>query len=531
MKITKIDKVKKNKIGLISNDETQKDTHISTNQLYLLTPIHNEQTPSSRLISSKSFKKRKINLSKNNYSNNSYKNSLIKSNNYSNTTRKVPTIQVTESNEMSSIKYDEKNSGLPSTKNNIDRFFTDTKDIISPIKQNLNNPDNQDTTKKLVKIMSIIDTANIKSSIDIKNENSINNSSLILPQISKKKSKHKISKLIKTPSLLKLESPNLHKLIYEFDKDIYNRRKAIYIKDNLEVKVFTDAINNPSPIHTKNNSISANVWKVEHTLKQGTALGKIYTKCEKEMKAATEVEKLLHLEKLKQLNNSEAEKQKSLNLQQNAFLLDEETNEKLKGAKSTKFKDSAIDKKEKLIGSYAMELAHIVSEKSAYTNREFLMKKFGYDFHKDEEFIFRDEVIKKFKEVEEKRNYKIENKIKVEKEKHKQVKRIVESNFKSKEFLVNKIKEDINHIKSNRFERSLSIKGKAVINRKEKENFGIFDVIQEKTEFSHNKIIDKEKIKADYLTYKSEYGSPKNVETSNVNLPSIKKHRITMSIN
>ena len=95
--------------------------------------------------------------------------------------------------------------------------------------------------------------------------------------------------------------------------------------------------------------------------------------------------------------------------------------------------------------SNTIDLVTKISDKLAYSHRNYFIDKFGYDYGHDPEFIF-DEEIRKSKKHKETNLSKQEDTKKKSRDKHIIVEGYLENIAKNKENLISKVTDDINKI-------------------------------------------------------------------------------------
>lgn len=247
--------------------------------------------------------------------------------------------------------------------------------------------------------------------------------------------------LYKVSPILKINHPQLHQLLNDFSKDKYNRRYAFLLNDKNEVKMLISKI---LESFTSNSLLNDSyIPKQNHeNINQNSPLNKIYSKCDKEIKVASEVDKLLSKQMRKEITNSFKDNQE-IKKKQDEFLYSRNEKEK------EKLHNINYDKKTKK----RMDIIPKLSEKLAFLDREFFIKNFGYDYNKDSEFIFQEELVKKQLEEEKLVVDGKKNKIKGS---HNKVKSILERSNKEREALILKVNTDID--KKNLFKKNFKNK-------------------------------------------------------------------------
>jgi hypothetical protein len=234
--------------------------------------------------------------------------------------------------------------------------------------------------------------------------------------------------LYKVSPILQINHPKLHQLFNEFSKDKYNRRNAFVLNDKSEIKMFISKI---LESFTENSHLNDSyIPKQNHEIiNHNSPLNKIYSKCDKEIKVASEVDKLLSKQMKKVISNSFKDNEK-IKKKQDEFLYSRNEKEK------ENLVNFNYDKKTK----NKMDIIPKLSEKLAFLDRQFFIKNFGYDYNKDSEFIFQEELVKK--QLEEEKLVADGRKNKVKGSHHK-VQDILERSIKDREALILKVNTDI----------------------------------------------------------------------------------------
>jgi hypothetical protein len=234
------------------------------------------------------------------------------------------------------------------------------------------------------------------------------------------------TELYKVSPILKVDHPQLHNLLNEFSKDKYNRRGAFRLTDHSEVKMFLSTVLENYNQGRLNDSYIPRP-QYELILNKNSPLNKIYSKCDKEIKVASHVDKLLSKESKKIVTNSYKDNEK-LKKQLDEFIY----------SKGDKVNSNSLVQDKKVKDK--LDIIPKLSEKLAFLDREFFIKNFGYDYNKDNEFIFQEEIVKKQNQekilIENGRKNKVKNK-------HLQVEFILEKGVKEKETLISKVNDDI----------------------------------------------------------------------------------------
>jgi hypothetical protein len=182
---------------------------------------------------------------------------------------------------------------------------------------------------------------------------------------------------------------NLDKFIND-NHDNKDRRQAVSLEEK-EVKLFMDALK--SKIDAEKNQKYSLIPTInnENFLKKDKSLSRIYSKCSNNVKYSEEIDKVLNKVNNKKLTNSVKEKEKMLekmrreldnfiiNKEERIFLYDKNGNGRF------------VDKDMK-DGIKNIDLISKISDKLAYLQRHRFMDQYGYNYMKDQDFIFKEEV-------------------------------------------------------------------------------------------------------------------------------------------
>jgi hypothetical protein len=244
------------------------------------------------------------------------------------------------------------------------------------------------------------------------------------------------------------DKSQLHKLIYD-NEDLGNlistHRGGIMINDNQEVQIFLEQLKEKTEKARNYRYALIPKQKFERFIKTGTTLHNVYDKCSKEVKFAEEIDKILNQERTRIIANSKQEyEDKLLKLQKEQdMLLAEDGNLNEEEQDKVFIYNPQAQKHRKI------DLVMSISDRMAYENRDFFINKMGYNYLKDPEFIFREEMNKNLKLKEMKSNIDVKRRNK-ERRRHSKIEAFLEDANKGKDYLISRIKNTINKINYSR---------------------------------------------------------------------------------
>lgn len=265
-----------------------------------------------------------------------------------------------------------------------------------------------------------------------------------------------------------LKEKNYNVLVYgDKNNHIGVERRPGALVGNEEASRFIESIEKKSKMMSNYRYNLIPNMKLEKVIKnKNSPLYDVYSKCTKELRYGEQVDRVLSVEKNNELMTKKKEKEKllhDLDLAQNRLMIEDLKkshhyllNDQVKEDKDGKVflydefghgkfvnKNKIFDLKRinKLGKMKKQDEVSRISDNFAYLNRQFLMEKFNYNYHKDEDFIFAEELKRNFlnqKETLKKDKLKI-----LSKANHTRVQEIIKNTVKEKDVLLNRIDTSI----------------------------------------------------------------------------------------
>jgi len=189
----------------------------------------------------------------------------------------------------------------------------------------------------------------------------------------------------KFSTFLKLKDPEVLSVLDVQTNNKDNRRREFAFKEQNQVQLFINILREKLEKNSsKKGGFIPNIKP--STLKPGSMLSKIYTKCLREYNISQEIEKVLNNEKHRSLSNE-------LNSHFEQFSLLKKTEHNYFIEEILRIKDKDENQKVFLYNK-SRDPSNIdiskISDHLAYVNRQFFIERYGYNYSKESDFIFQD---------------------------------------------------------------------------------------------------------------------------------------------
>jgi hypothetical protein len=259
--------------------------------------------------------------------------------------------------------------------------------------------------------------------------------------------------------LIQVENPKLNEVLFKENKSLDGRRKVIYLYDKNDIKLFIEALELKQKRYLGKRFSLIPVQKTEVIINKSPRLRGIFRKCAMEVRISQDLQKLIHLEKAKTIKNANTqlkEESKALQENMNKFILDDdvikpEINLNKVFIYNTKEGQGKVFESSLNIRN-KVDFVEKISENMAYLNKTFFMHSLGYNYNRDDDFIFRDEILNQEKLLINDFRKIQATKIKKGNDKHMKVETLLNKAYKGNEKLINNIEEYLQKIKNKKRE-------------------------------------------------------------------------------
>ncbi len=255
--------------------------------------------------------------------------------------------------------------------------------------------------------------------------------------------------------LIQVENPELNKVLFNENKNLDGRRKVMYLYNRNDIDLFLEALELKQKRYLEKRYSLVPPQKSEDIINKSPRLRGIFRKCAMEVRIAKDLQKLIYIKKKKAIKNSNTrlkEQEKALHQNLNQFLLDDDVI-KPESNLNKVFIYNNKDGQGKVFEPFLdirnkVDFVEKISENMAFYNKTFFLHSLGYNFSKDDDFIFKDEVVNQEKLLENEFHKFRALKFKKVIDKHKNVENLLDRTNRGTEKLLNQLEEYLLKLKN-----------------------------------------------------------------------------------